>query len=115
MVTSPRTTWTRPPLRVRRVAAAKVGLHHMRCCVARDDARSDDRAHNSVALRKERGGTTRLLPAYTEFGIPADAGSFLGGYVPAVSGQNFGRRGGWTFLDFLSYLSDYRDIPMSFT
>ena len=76
MVTSPRTTWTRPPLRVRRVAAAKVGLHHMRLLRC-DDARSDDRAHNSVALRKERGGTTRLLPAYTEFGIPADVQVFV--------------------------------------
>jgi hypothetical protein len=67
----------------------------MRCCVAHDDARSDDRTHNSVALRKERGGTTRL----TEFGIPAGVQvRSLGGYAPAVSGRNFGRRGGWTFL-----------------
>lgn len=87
------------------------------------DRMTDAHVHNSVALRKERGGTaartSRLFlrrdERHTEFGIPADAGSFLGGYVPAVSGQNFGRRGGWTFLDFLSYLSDYRDIPMSFT
>lgn len=96
---------------MRRVAAAKVGLHHS--C---DDARSDDRAHNSVALRKERGGTTRLLPAYTEFGIPADVQVFvlLGGYAPAVSGWNFGRRGGSdVFGTFPFYLSDYRDIPMS--
>jgi hypothetical protein len=41
-----------------------------------------------------------LLPAYTEFGIPADVQLFLGGYVLAVSGWKFGRCGGWTFLDF---------------
>ena len=39
----------------------------------------------------------------------------MGGYAPAVSGWNFGKRGGgrfWTLLSF-PYLSDYRDIPMS--
>ena len=64
----------------------------------RDDARSDDRAHNSVALRKERGGTT-ACPRTPSSGFPADVQiRSLGGYAPAVSGWNFGRRGGWTFL-----------------
>ena len=44
------------------------------CC---DDAGSDACACVCVALRKERGGTTRLLPAYTEFGIPADVQVFV--------------------------------------
>ena len=106
MVTRPGDDLNTTSLRVRRVAAAKVGLHHMRC----DDARSDDRRTYITAWHCARN--VEALPGFlrrderdTEFGIPADhAASLLGGYVPAVSGRNFGRRGGWTFLDFLRTL-----------